>query len=160
MTATRNQRHSSLDSKESSTEGAGRLPTRRNLRGDGKNAIRQDLVIAGGPEDFMEVRHLVLAGTNEEIGRALATLAIERFGLEPLASSDRLRTRIRRRYIETNYPILHDRMRGVAAAFGKRLDDDDWNFSTLDYLLGPSARLLGRVLPAGCDGRRPRRREP
>ena len=77
------------------------------------NAIRQDRVIAGGPEDFMEVRHLVLAGTNEEIGRALANLAIERFGLEAPASTDRLRTRVQRRYIEMNYPILHDRMRGV-----------------------------------------------
>ena len=105
------------------------------------NAIRQDRVIAGGPEDFMEVRHLVLTGTNEEIGRALATLAIERFGLKPEASIDRLRTRIQRRYIEMNYPSLHDRMRGVAAAFGKRLDDDGWNFSTLCYLLGP---------PPGC----------
>ena len=61
MTATRNQPRSDLDSKESS-------PT-----------IRQHRVIAGGPEDFMEVRHLVLTGTNEEIGRALATVAI--FGL-------------------------------------------------------------------------------
>jgi hypothetical protein len=97
--------------------------------------------VAGGPEDFMEVRHLVLAGTNEEIGWALATLAVERFGLEAAASSDRLRTRVQRRYIEMNYPILHDRMRGVAAALGKPLDDDGWNFSGLDYLLGP---------PPGC----------
>jgi hypothetical protein len=87
--------------------------------GDGMNAI-QDQVIAGGPEDFMEVRHLVLTGPNTEIGRALATLAKERFGLEPAASADRLRTRIQRRYIEVNDPILYDRMRGVAAAFGKR----------------------------------------
>ena len=89
----------------------------------------------------MEVRHLVLAGTNEEIGRALATLAIERFRLEAHVGTDRLRTRVQRRYIEMNYPILHDRMRGVASAFGKRLDDDGWNFSGLDYLLGP---------PPGC----------
>ena len=77
---------------------------------------QQDRVIAGGPEDFIEVRHLVLTGTNEEIGRALAALAIERFGLELEPSTDPLRTRIQRRYIEINYPILHDRMRGVAAA--------------------------------------------
>jgi hypothetical protein len=103
--------------------------------------MRHDRVIAGGPEDFMEVRQLVLTGTNEEIGRALAALAMERFGLEPEPSTDPVRTRIQRRYIESNYPILHDRMRGVAAAFGKRLDDDGWNFSSLEYLLGP---------PPGC----------
>src|SRR5262249_26376498 len=78
-------------------------------QGDGTKAIRQDRVIAGGPKDFMEVRHLVLRGTNEEIGRALATIAKERYDLKPEASSDRLRTRVQRRYFEKNYPILHDR---------------------------------------------------
>jgi hypothetical protein len=109
--------------------------------GDEAKAIQQDRVIAGGPKDFMEVRHLVLRGTNEEIGRALAVLVKERYDLKPEASADRLRTRAQRRYFEKNYPILHDRMRGVAAAFGKRHDDDGWNFSGLPYLLG---------LPPGC----------
>src|SRR4051812_14570794 len=81
-------------------------------------------VIAGGPKDFLEARHLVLRGTNEEIGRALANIARERYGAKPETSTDRLRTRAQRRYFEKNYPILHDRMRGVAAAFGKRVDDD------------------------------------
>lgn len=116
-------------------------PSPAQDRGDGTKAIRQDRVIAGGPKDFLEVRHLVLRGTNEEIGRALATIAKERYDLKPEASSDRLRTRAQRRYFEKNYPILHDRMRGVAAAFGKRLDDDGWNFSGLPYLLG---------VPPGC----------
>src|SRR5439155_3757856 len=31
----------------------------------------------------------------------------------------------------------HDRMRGVAAAFGKRFDDDAWNFGGLWYLAPP-----------------------
>src|SRR5262245_41707115 len=105
--------------------------------GDWKKAIRQELVIAGGPKDFMEVRHIVLRGTNEEIGLALATIARERYGLKPEAGSDLLRTRAQRRYFEKNYLILHDRMRGVASAFGKRLEDDEWNFSSLEYLLGP-----------------------
>src|SRR5439155_16787259 len=38
-------------------------------------AVRQDRVVAGGPKDFLEVRHLVLKGSNEEIGRALAAIA-------------------------------------------------------------------------------------
>src|SRR5262249_41080310 len=93
---------------------------------NGKKAIRLDRVIAGGPNDFMEVRHLVLRGTNLQIGRALATVAKERYSVRPEASVDRARTRAQRRYFERNYPILHDRLRGVAAAFGKRLDDDGW----------------------------------
>ena len=99
----------------------------------GKSAIQQDKVVVGGEKDFMEVRHLVLKGANEEIGRALATVAKERFEFKPLASSDRLRTRAQRKYIEKNYPILLDRMRGAAGVFGKKIDDDGFNFSGLWY---------------------------
>src|SRR5688572_5714761 len=79
---------------------------------------RQERVIAGSPADSLEVRHLVLTGTNEEIGRALAEIARDRYGVRPERSRDPLRSRASRRYIEKNYPILRDRLRGVAAAFG------------------------------------------
>jgi hypothetical protein len=98
-----------------------------------KSAIQQDKVVAGSPKDFMEVRHLVLKGTNVEIGRALATLARDRYQFNPVPSTDPLRTRAQRRYFEKNYPILYDRMRGVAGAFDKKVDDDGFNFSGLLY---------------------------
>jgi Acyl-coenzyme A:6-aminopenicillanic acid acyl-transferase len=96
--------------------------------------VREDKVVAGGPKEALEVRHLVLKGTNEEIGKSLAGIAKERFNVGPDRSSDALRTRAQRRYVEKNYPILADRMRGVAAAFGKKFDDDTWNLSGLGYL--------------------------
>lgn len=95
------------------------------------NIIKKDAVIAGGPKDSMEVRHLVLNGSNEEIGRTLALLAKDRYQAKLQPSQDRLRTRAQRRYIEKNYPILYDRMRGVASAYGQRLEDDAWNYSWL-----------------------------
>lgn len=95
--------------------------------------LAEDHVVAGGPRDFMEVRHVVLHGTNEEIGKALANLAHERFGVEPSKSPDPLRTRAQRHYFERNYPILAERMRGVAAAFGKSAEDDAYDFSGLGY---------------------------
>jgi hypothetical protein len=101
----------------------------------GTGVLRQDRVIAGGPKDFLEARHLVLQGSNEAIGRALAELAKERYHAKAEPSRDRFRTRVQRRYLEKNYPIFFDRMRGVAAAFGKPLDDDAWDFSGLPYLL-------------------------
>ena len=104
-----------------------------------KRVIKQDKVVAGSPEDFMEVRHVVLKGTNEEIGRALATIAKERYEVKPVPSTDRLRTRAQRRYLERNYPILLDRMRGVAGAFDKQVDDDGFNFSGLGYPINFSA---------------------
>jgi hypothetical protein len=96
-------------------------------------AIKEDTLVAGGEQDFMEVRHVVLKGSNEAIGKALAEIARERHHVNPIASSDPLRTRVQRRYIEKNDPILFERMRGVATAFGKRLEDDAWNVSGLDY---------------------------
>jgi hypothetical protein len=104
--------------------------------GSGKQVVREDRLVAGGPKDFLEVRHLVLAGTNEEIGRALAAIGKERHGLGPQPSADPFRTRVQRRYIDKTYPILHERMRGVAAAFGKPFEDDAWQFDGLWYLMG------------------------
>src|SRR5436190_11601207 len=85
---------------------------------------RQERVIAGAPSESMEVRHLVLTGTNEEIGRALAEIGRERYGIKLPPATDALRTRAQRRFIEKNYPILYQRMRGVAASFGRRVEDD------------------------------------
>jgi hypothetical protein len=38
-----------------------------------------------------------------------------------------------RAFLKQNYPILFDRMRGVAAAFGKSIDDDQWDFTALGF---------------------------
>jgi hypothetical protein len=99
-----------------------------------KDVLSRNEVVAGGPQDFMEVRHLVLRGSNREIGRALAAVASERHHLKPAISSDRLRCRARNHYLERQYPILFERMRGVADFYGERLDDDALNFSALAYV--------------------------
>ena len=95
---------------------------------------KEERVIAGSPSDSMEVRHLVLRGTNEEIGRALADIARERYGARAELSRDPLRTRAQRHFIEATYPILADRMRGVAEAFGHRPGDDRWDDSGLYFV--------------------------
>jgi predicted choloylglycine hydrolase len=99
-----------------------------------KTVLSRNEVIAGGPQDFMEVRHLVLKGSNKEIGRALAAVASERHHVKPASSSDRLRTRARNHFLERQYPILFERMRGVAEFYGERLDNDSLNFSALWYV--------------------------
>jgi hypothetical protein len=45
--------------------------------------------------------------------------------------SDPVQVRAQRTFLARNYPILLDRMRGVAEAFGKSIEDDAWDFSTL-----------------------------
>src|SRR5262245_41638959 len=97
------------------------------------DVVQVDRVIAGGPDKSLEVRHLVLRGTNEQIGKALAEIAKARYGARLEPAPDPEQARAMRKFLERNYPILLDRMRGVAAAFGKSIDDDGWDFSALIF---------------------------
>ncbi|HJQ99912.1 MAG TPA: C45 family autoproteolytic acyltransferase/hydrolase [Candidatus Polarisedimenticolaceae bacterium] len=97
------------------------------------SVVQEDRVIAGSPKDSLEVRHLVLRGTNEQIGRALAEIGKERYGVRLEPARDPGQVRAQRKFLERNYPILLDRMRGVAAAFGKSVDDDAWDFAGLGF---------------------------
>src|SRR6185369_13942666 len=79
--------------------------------GTAKAAVEKDEVIAGSPKDSLEVRHLVLRGTNEQIGRALAEIAKERYGVKVDKAADPVQVRAQRKFLERNYPALLDRMR-------------------------------------------------
>src|SRR5262245_12526975 len=110
------------------------LTSRFSIAASGSDAvIQEDRVIAGGPKQSLEVRHLVLRGTNEQIGRALAEIAKTRYGARLVPAKDPVQARAQREFLKRNYPVLLDRMRGVAAAFGKSIDDDGWDFSTLSF---------------------------
>jgi Acyl-coenzyme A:6-aminopenicillanic acid acyl-transferase len=85
--------------------------------------------IAGGPGDFMMVQHVVLAGSETDIGRELAEVARGDSGWRPPAAQDPVRNRARRRWMERNWPEQHARMAGVAQAYDKDLEDDRLDFS-------------------------------
>ncbi len=93
----------------------------------------EEKVVAGGSADFMEVRHLVLRGSNYAIGRKLAEIGRTRHHTGPIPYPDHRRTRAQLRYFEKNYPIFAERMRGVAAAFGTNLENHALNFAGLYY---------------------------
>src|SRR5262245_883531 len=82
------------------------LPTTAQPPRAAPGVVQKDQVVAGGPKDSLEVRHVILKGTNEEIGRALAALARDRYQVKPQPSQDALRTGAQRRYFEKNFPIL------------------------------------------------------
>jgi len=94
--------------------------------------------VLGGPDSFMTVRHLVVHGTNFEIGRALGSLAAERYGLNPASlAADPLYARVRRACFAEHYPIHLERVRGVAAALDLDANDDSFDLGILPYHLGP-----------------------
>jgi hypothetical protein len=85
---------------------------------------------------FMTVHHLVIQGTNHEIGSSLGELARERFGRTPAHyAADPVIARARRAYFQRNYPIHWARVEGVAAAFGVDPEDDRYDLSGLGFNL-------------------------
>jgi len=77
----------------------------------------KETVVAGTAEDFMLVRHLVIRGSDYEIGKKIGEVARE-IGVRLAPTADSLRNKVQREYVKKNYPILYERMRGVADAFG------------------------------------------
>jgi hypothetical protein len=49
---------------------------------------RQTVIAGGGPGDYLEARHVVLRGTNREIGRAIAEIALTEFDSRPVRAID------------------------------------------------------------------------
>lgn len=100
--------------------------------------IQETCVEGGGSQDFPTVRHLVLQGSNVEIGKHLAEIVMERYGKHKRPSGDPRIIQARRLYFQQHYPILLERTRGVADAYGMNLDD---NTSDLASLMYPSLQL-------------------
>ncbi len=108
-------------------------------------AAAQDLeyketVIAGGPDKFAEVRYVILRGSNFEIGKKIGELA-KKDGTPVTPSDNRIMNRAKREYMAKNYPILHERMKGVAAAYGLNFTDDSYDFTGL---------FQPQMAPPGC----------
>jgi predicted choloylglycine hydrolase len=87
-------------------------------------------IIAGSESDFMVVRHVILRGTNYEIGLQMASFA-QANGISITPAQDRTVNKLRRHYLREVYPAYYERMRGLADGFGKDVEDDEWDFSLL-----------------------------
>ncbi|MCX7172732.1 MAG: C45 family autoproteolytic acyltransferase/hydrolase [Proteobacteria bacterium] len=112
-----------------------------------------DRVLAGGPGDFMTVRHLRLQGTQYEIGTSLAEFARDELGVRKLPWTDPLMTRAQRCFMKKNWPEHYARMRGAAAAFQCDPDDDRLDFSFLSYDSGiPGCSCVYYPGPRTADG--------
>lgn len=97
------------------------------------------------PDSFMTVRQLTIHGTNFQIGQQLGKLARERYGkTADHFRGDPIFARARRVYVQHNYPIQWERVRGVAAAFGLEPSDDRYDLTGLTYLMDVP------MPPSGC----------
>ena len=87
----------------------------------------------------MEVRHIVLKGTNFEIGEALGQIAQTWLNIYPSRYEKSLFVTARNAYMQNNYPILFQRMKGVAKAYNQSYNHTLLDFSALPYDVGSFA---------------------
>ena len=96
-----------------------------------KVILKNEVILEKQSDTYMEVRHIVLKGSNEEIGKALADIAQKDYDIKLMNVSSESLTK-RSEYIQKNYPILFERMKGVAQSFA--LSDNRYSdTSTLYY---------------------------
>ncbi len=88
-------------------------------------------IVAGGPDDFMTVRHLRFRGSQREIGKKLAEIAKSRNALQPFDQGVALAKK-RRAFYQEYYPLHYQRALGAADLFGVT-DDGSKDTMLLPY---------------------------
>lgn len=83
--------------------------------------------------DYAQPRHLIVKGTNEEIGFDLATLARNDYNCKLEKYTDPIYGEARREYFRRNWPTMYERARGALRAFGLPEDDNTHDGSSLPY---------------------------
>jgi len=108
--------------------------------------------LPGLEDSFLTVRHTSIRGTNREIGRALAAIAVERHGLSPdeLAVADETITRARRTYFAGRFPILMERAGGAAQKLGLDPEDECFDTAGLPYNFDIPPENAGPSAVHGC----------
>lgn len=105
-----------------------------------KDLEYEEAVIAGGPDSFMEVHHVFLKGSNFAIGQKIGEFA-KKNGTQISPSENKILNRSKRKYMAKNFPILYERMKGIASVFGLDIEDDSYDLTGLFQSLG---------VPPGC----------
>jgi predicted choloylglycine hydrolase len=107
-----------------------------------------ETVIAGGPGKFAEVRHVVLKGSNFDIGKKIGEMA-KRNGTRITPSDDHILNRAKREYMAKNFPILYERMKGVADSYGLNIADDSYDLTGLSQAQMAAPGCSVTFYPAG-----------
>lgn len=113
--------------------------------------FKESLLSGGEPEDNMTVRHLRMAGTSREVGKAMARLAAERYDYSPPDSPDPLVTEANQEYLHDVWPAHFARMQGVADETGLGLTPDRY-FDEVYYSPGTPTACSNVYYPNSATG--------
>lgn len=95
--------------------------------------------IINSKDSYSTVKHIVLKGTNREIGKELGYIAHKKHNILPNESKSQLITKSQVDYLRNNYPIHYERMKGYASEYNSTLNNHSFDFSTFGKPLGETA---------------------
>lgn len=98
--------------------------------------LKNDILLNRDSYSYSEVRHIILKGTNEQIGKALGEISKKDYNVKPSKFTDPIYAKARLAYMDKNYPVFYERMKGVAEAYGVSIDLADLDLSVLPYDAG------------------------
>lgn len=86
--------------------------------------LKNEVLLNRDASNYTELRHIVLKGTNEQIGEALGEIAKEDYNVSLYPYADPIYAEARLDYMQKNYPAFYERMKGVAAAYNVPLNSN------------------------------------
>ncbi len=101
--------------------------------------VLNKIILPQKPDTYMEVRHIVLKGTNREIGKAIGSIAQSWVNAELSQYAGPIFAEAKREYMKKRYPALLERMEGVAKAYRLKPQDNVYVVDQLIYDVGPFA---------------------
>lgn len=100
--------------------------------------VKDEVILTQGKDSYQGVRHIVIKGTNEEIGKALGDIAQKDYDVTRLVKyPDAAYAKAADIYLQNNYPVLRERSKGVAASYKENYDSSLSIFDQLVYDAGP-----------------------
>lgn len=100
--------------------------------------VKNELILQKDKDCYVEARHIVIKGTNEEIGKVLGDIAQKDYGVKNLAKyPDKIYAGAMDKYLLKNYPILNERAKGVAKSYNLKYAGSSFIFNQLVYDAGP-----------------------
>jgi predicted choloylglycine hydrolase len=98
--------------------------------------LKNEVLLNKDSTNYTELRHIVLKGTNEEIGKAIGEISQKYYNAKPSKFADPIYAKARLDYFKKNYPAYYERMKGVAEAYHVPLESTDLDLSILPYDAG------------------------
>jgi hypothetical protein len=95
--------------------------------------LKNEPIYAFKDDDYMKPRHIIVAGTNEEIGFDLATLAKQEYGCKLGTYDEPIYAKARKAYLAKNWPHMLERSKGVLRAYGLPEDDVVYDATSLPF---------------------------